>query len=132
MLPQRFSNPRLPEIVRKKKSDCKTNENDLKIAWKCTLRQSSFKNFPGRSPDPLIRGETPLILSPSRGLRRTIHAFGSQCPPPPPPPPVFRPSGSSPVIIPYWVQMIQSDTEPGRNGNIRYREKRFFFFFVFI
>ena len=92
MLPQQFSNPRPPEIIRKKKkkkkkkkSACKINENDLKIAWKCTLRQSSFKHFPGEAPGPPYKRETPLIHSPSRGLRRSIHAFGSQCHPPPPP-----------------------------------------------
>ena len=94
------SNFRIRDLLkfRKKKSACKINENGLKIAWKCTLRRSNFKNFPGEAPwTPFIRKEPPLILSPARGLRRSIHVFGSQCPPPtPPPPPVFRPSGSSP------------------------------------
>ena len=53
---------KLPE--KKKKSVYKINENDLKIAWKCTLRQSNLKNFPGEDPrTPLIRG-TLLLYSP--------------------------------------------------------------------
>ena len=53
---------KLPE--KKKKSVCKINENDLRIAWKCTLRQSNFKNFTGEDPrTPLIRG-TLLLYSP--------------------------------------------------------------------
>ena len=92
MLPQQFSNPRLPEIVRKKKSACKINENDLKIAWKCTLRQSSFKNFPGRPPDPLIRGETlsyspPLAAYAARYMPSAVNA----------PPPHSR-------LQTFWVQ----------------------------
>ena len=53
--------------VEKKKSACKINENDLKIAWKCTLRQSNFKNFPGEAPrTPLMRGTPSYTLPLSR------------------------------------------------------------------
>ena len=92
MTPQMYVAPAvfvtLPE--KKKKSACKINENGLKIAWKSL---SGIKIFRGRPPDPPYEGNPPLILSPSRSLHRSIHAFGSQCPPPPPP--VFRPSGGS-------------------------------------
>ena len=61
MTPQMYVAPavfvKLPE--KKKKSACKIKENDLKIAWKCTLRQSNFKNF----PDPPYEGN-PLLYSP--------------------------------------------------------------------
>ena len=65
MTPQMYVAPavfvKLPE--KKKKSACKIKENDLKIAWKCTLRQSNFKSFPGEAPrTPLMRG--PLLYSP--------------------------------------------------------------------
>ena len=83
--PSRFRTRDLLKLS-EKKSACKINENDLKIAWNAlsgTLRQSSFKNFPGEAPGPPYKRGTPLILSPSRGLRRLIHAFGSQCTPPP-------------------------------------------------
>ena len=87
MLPQQFSNPRPPEIDRKeKKSACKINENDLKIAWKCTLRKSNFKNFPGEAPrTPLMRAN-PLILSPLSRLTPLDTCLRQSMPTPPPPP----------------------------------------------
>ena len=99
MTPQMYVAPaafvKLPE--KKKKSACKINENDLKIAWKCTLRVPPFE------------GPHLLILSPSRGLHRSIHALGSQCTPPPS---VFRP-GSSPdlmIIMGYFFSYFSIKT----------------------
>ena len=95
MTPQMYVAPavfvKLPE--KKKKSACKINENDLKIAWKCTLRLSNFKNFPGEDPrTPLMRG-TPSYTLPLSRLTSLDTCLRQSMPPPP----VFRPSGSSPV-----------------------------------
>ena len=79
MIPQKNVAPAVFEPAtswncQKKKSACKINENDLKIAWKCTLRQSSFKNF----QDPLIRGELsyspPLAAYATRYMPSAVNA----------------------------------------------------------
>ena len=81
-----FTNVCCPSSFRKiarkeKKSVYKINENDLKIAWKCTLRQSNFKNFQGEVPrTPLIRGTLLLYSRPFSRLPPLDHAFSSQCP----------------------------------------------------
>ena len=64
MIPQKNVAPAVFEPAtswncQKKKSARKINENDLKIAWKCTLRQSSFKNFPGEAPGPPYKRRNP-------------------------------------------------------------------------
>ena len=69
MIPQKNVAPAVFEPATswncQKKSACKINENDLKIAWKCTLRQSSVKNFPGRPRTLYKRGHPAhtLLLS---------------------------------------------------------------------
>ena len=111
MTPQMYVAPaafvKLPE--KKKKSACKINENDLKIAWKCTLRQSNFKNFPGEVPrTPLMRDPTflyspPLAAYTARYMPSAVNA---------PPPSVFRP-GSSPdlmIIMGYFFSYFSIKT----------------------
>ena len=75
-----------------KKTACKINENDLKIAWNALSGNPVLKISRGRPPDPLIRGEPfsyspPLAAYAARYMPSAVNA-----------PPVFRPSGSSPAI----------------------------------
>ena len=92
--PSRFRTRDLLKLS-EKKSACKINENDLKIAWNALSGNPVLKISRGRPPDPLIRGE-PLSYSPplaayaARYMPSAVNA--------PAPPPVFRPSGSSPAI----------------------------------
>ena len=65
-------------------------ENGLQNGLKCFLRDKDLKKIHGRffgSPSNERGGQPPLILSPTRGLRRSVQAFDFRCPPPPPPPP---------------------------------------------
>ena len=84
---------------KQKKSACKINENDLKIVWKCTLRKSNFKNFPGEAPrTPHYESNPPYTLPLSRLTLLDTCLRQSR----PPPHPFFRPSGSSPGFIDFF------------------------------
>ena len=48
-------------------------KNGLQNGLKCILRDMDFLKREGVDP--------PLILSPARGLRRSVQTFGFQCPP---------------------------------------------------
>ena len=102
MLPQPFSNPRPPEIVRKKKSACKINENDLKIAWNALSGNPVLKISRGRPPDPLIKGE-PLSYSPPLAARYMPSAVNALPHPPPPP-----------RLQTFWVQPCYNCHWPSR------------------
>ena len=104
--PSSFRTRDLLKLTEKEiKSACKINENDSKIAWKCTLRQSSFKNFPwgggGGNPGPPYKRGNPLSYSPpvaAYAARYMLSAVNAQPPAPPPPPPATSSRGNSIVL----------------------------------